>query len=230
MARRSSSAARVRAGPPLGPVMAVSAALFLASLIAPAAVTGGAPYPSPPRPDAEVTRYVTEHGDVLGLTGLFQFASSVPLAVFGAAAAAQLRRVGVRAAGPIIGAVGSVLASAALAVSGMLQWTLARVEPDAPLSLFVALRDLGFVAGGPWHVAGLGLLVAGIAVPALFYRLLPRWLAVVGVAIAVICEVATFVMLFDWLAYAIPLGRFPALAWLVAAAFLLPATRRRPTH
>lgn len=229
MAGRGSSSARVRAGPPLGPVMAVSLALFLASLIAPAAATGGEPYPAPTRPDAEVTRYVTEHGDVLGLTGLFQFASSVPLAVFGAAAAAQLRRIGVRAAGPIIGAVGAAIASAALAVSGMLQWTLARVEPDAPLSLFVAVRDLGFVAGGPWHVVGLGLLVAGIAAPALFYRLLPRWLALVGVVIAVICELTTLVMLLDRLAYAIPLGRFPALAWLVTAGFLLPATRRAPT-
>lgn len=222
-------ARRQRAGPPLPAVMGVSIALFVVSLVVPAALTGGAPYPSRLGDDAAVARYVSEHATALSLTALFQFASSVPLVVFGAAAAAQLRRVGAQAAGPVIGMVGAVLASAALGLSGLLQWTLAQVDPDAPLALLVAVRDLAFIAGGPWHTVGLGLLVAGIAVPALYYRLLPRSLAMVGIAVAVVCELTTFALLFDWAAYAIPLGRFPALLWLLAAAVRLPTARRGDT-
>lgn len=221
---------RGRAGPPLGPVMGISVALFVASLLVPAALTGGEPYPSPLGPDTELVRYVAEHADALSFSALFQFASSVPLVVFGAAAAAQLRRAGVQAAGPLIGVVGAVLASTGLALSGLLQWTLARVQSDAPRSLLVAIRDLGFVTGGPWHTVGLGLLVAGIAVPALFFRLLPRWLGIVGLGVTIVCELTTFALVFGWAAYAIPLGRFPALLWLLTSAVLLPATRRRGTR
>lgn len=218
---------RARAGPPLAPVIGVSLALFAASLVVPVLLTGGVPYPSVLGPDADIAAYVAAHHDALRFAALFQFAASVPLAVFGAAAAAQLRRLGVHAAGPTIGFAGAVLASAALATSSLLQWALSRLAPDAPLALLVALRDLAFITGGAWHTVGLGLLVAGIAVPALFFRLLPRWMSAVGVVIAVVCELTTFVLLIPSAAYAIPLGRFPALLWLLTAAVILPTTRRR---
>lgn len=65
--------------------------------------------------------------------------------------------------------------------------------------------------------------MAGVAVPALFYRLLP----LLGVGIAVLCELVTFSLVFDAFAYLIPLGRFAALAWLLTAGLLLPTTRHR---
>lgn len=218
---------RGRAGPPLGPVMAASVGLFVASLAVPAMLTGGAAYPSPLQSTSAVSAYVSKHATALSASGLFLLASSVPLAVYAAAAAAQMRRVGVQAAGPVIALAGGVLASAALALSGLMQWTLAQADAEASLGLLVALRDLAFAAGGPWHTVGLGLLVAGVAVPALFYRLLPRWLGIGGVGIAVVCELTTFALLVDWAAYLIPVGRFPALLRLLTAGLLLPVTHRR---
>ena len=207
--------------------MGASVGLFVASLAVPAILTGGAAYPSPLQPTSAVAEYVSEHTAALVVSGFFLLASSAPLVVYAAAAAAQLRRVGVQAAGPLIGMAGGLLASAALALSGLLQWTLAQADAEAPLGLLAALRDLAFAAGGPWHAVGLGLLVAGVAVPALFYRLLPRWFGIAGVGVAIVCELTTLALLIDWAAYRIPLGRFPALLWLLVAGRLLPATRRQ---
>lgn len=217
---------RARAGPPLGPVIGVSIALFLASLAVPAVVTGGLASPSQPLSDEQLAGYVAEHADALAWSALFRFAASVPLIVFGAAAAAQLGRVGVRAAGPVIGLAGAVLASGALALAGLLHWVLAQADPQAPLALLVALHDLAFVTGGPWHIVGLGLLVAGIAVPALVYGLLPRWLAVAGIAVAGACELTTLALVIDPIAEVIALARYPALLWLLTVAWMLPATPR----
>ena len=43
-----------------------------------------------------------------------------------------------------------------------------------------ALNFFSFITGSVGFVLGIGLLVAGIAVPALILRLLPRWLAWTG--------------------------------------------------
>lgn len=215
-----SSSRRARGGPPLGPVIGISLALFVASLVVPLLVTGQS-YPSPRGPATDLADYIAEHPAGLRLSALFLFASSVPLLVFGAAAASQLRRLRVRVAGPLIGMCGAVVASASLALTGLLQWTLSRVAADAS-ALQVALRDLAFITGGPWHTVGLGLLVAGIAVPAWFLRLLPRPLAATGIGLAVICELTTLAIVLDPAAYAIPVGRLGGLLWLLAAGILLP--------
>jgi hypothetical protein len=73
----------------------------------------------------------------------------------------------------------------------------------------------------------LGLLVAGIAVPAFFTRLLPRPLVFVGLFFAVIAELSTLSIVSDPLGYLLPVARFPILIWLIVAGFLLPHTRVR---
>lgn len=214
------------AGPPLAPVVGVSAVLFLAGIVVPLAVAGGEPYPAPLTGGEEaLVAYLARHADALRLGALLQFASSVPLAVFTAAAVARLHALGVRAAGPTIGLVGGLLGSAALAVSACGQWVLSRVSPDAPAALLGALNNLVFVTGGPWHVVGLGLLLAGVAVSSAFHRLLPRPIWVAGVALAVICELTTLTLVLPSAVYLIPVGRFGGLVWLVVAALLLPVRR-----
>jgi hypothetical protein len=71
------------------------------------------------------------------------------------------------------------------------------------------------------------LLVAGIAVPALILRLLPRALAGSGLVIAAVAELSTLSLVVPALAVLLPIARFPALIWLVVAGALLPNDRRK---
>jgi hypothetical protein len=53
---------------------------------------------------------------------------------------------------------------------------------------------------------------------------LPKWLVVLGLALAVIGELSWLSMIFPKLLFLIPLTMFPAFVWLIAAGFLLPKT------
>jgi hypothetical protein len=69
------------------------------------------------------------------------------------------------------------------------------------------------------------LLIAGIAVPALLSRLLPRPLALAGLVIAVAGAVSTVTLLSLGAGFLLPIVRFGGTAWLIAAAILLPHNR-----
>ena len=234
MTVRESRRARVRrpaeAGPPLPFVAAVSLVLFMASIVVPLLVGDGRGYPPPETTEPEFRAYLAANADAVSYAALFQFASSVPLAVFTASAVARLHALGVRAAGPSIGLAGGVLASAALATSACMQWVLSRTSPADSPELLQALRDLTFVVGGPWCVVALGLLMAGIAVPAAFYGLLPRPVWITGIALALVGELTTLTLATTAAAYLIPIARFGGLGWLVAAGALLPADSAAPPH
>jgi hypothetical protein len=89
-------------------------------------------------------------------------------------------------------------------------------------SLVRGLQDLAFLTGGVMHGVFLGLLVAGIAVPGWLVGLLPRPLAYAGLAIASIAELSTLSLVWQSMSFLLPVGRFPALLWLLAAGVLLP--------
>jgi hypothetical protein len=154
------------------------------------------------------------------------FASSVPLAIYAATASARLRQLGVTAPGATIALAGGVLAAGALGLSGLLAWTLSRPELTADATLVRAVSFLAFLTGGTGHVVPLGLLLAGIAVPSLIVGLLPRPVAWTGLAIAVIAELTTLVLIWPGLAVLLPIARFTALIWLIVAGALLPLRRR----
>jgi hypothetical protein len=86
---------------------------------------------------------------------------------------------------------------------------------------------LVFLTGGTGHVVALGLLIAGIAVPSLILGLLPRPVAWTGLAIAVVAELTTLVLIWPALAVLLPVARFTGLIWLIVAGARLPLRRRR---
>ncbi len=135
----------------------------------------------------------------------------------------------VRAARPGGGPHPGVLAAGLLIVSATLTWTQGQPAVGGDATLLHALAFVAFATGGFAHVACLGVLVAGVAVPGLLARLLPAWLAWVGLVVAALSELSLLAMVLPGLAFLIPLGRFGSLAWLVAAGFLLPAARARRT-
>ena len=213
-------------GPPLPLVMGASAALFVASLAVGGLLAGGS-LPSPFAPAPDRLAYFARNADAVRASGALQFAAAIPLAIFAASLHARLQHLGVRVAGAGIALAGGVLASGFLALSGLLQCALARRDAVGESSLVLALQDLVFLTGGPGHVVPLGLLVAGVAVPGLLRRLLPRPLAAAGLAVAAVAELSTLSLLWTEAVPLLPLARFPALLWLLVVAFALPATRRR---
>ena len=214
-------------GPPPGPIAIVVTALFMCSLLLPILVTGGDTYPSPYALQATIIDYFTAHPGPVRLTGLLQFAASLPLAIYAATVSARLNRLGIRAPGAVIALAGGVLASASMALSALLTWTLARPEIVSHPDLVRLVHDLAFITGGPGFVVPLGLLLAGVAVPGLLAGLLPRWIAWAGLLIAAVAMICTLAVAFPDLAILLPIARFPALAWLIAAGLLLPKQRPR---
>jgi hypothetical protein len=68
----------------------------------------------------------------------------------------------------------------------------------------------------------MGLLIAGICIPALVMKLLPKWLIVFGLTLGVIGELTFFSLVIPSALFLIPLTRFPSFVWLILAGFELP--------
>jgi hypothetical protein len=226
MSPTTARSAPAQAGPPLGVLALVSTVLLVAGVAGSAALAGQT-YPSP-YADADLIRqYFATSALAVTIGGTAVFASAVPLLIYAATVSARLRQLGVTAPGATIALAGGVTGASLLALSGLLQWTLARPAVITSEPLVRAVHDLSFLTGGPAHVVFLGLLVAGVAVPALLLGLLPRALAVAGLVIAAVGELATLALLWPELSVLVPLARFPGLIWLIVAGFRLPQRRAR---
>src|SRR5699024_7178665 len=116
------------------------------------------------------------------------------------------------------------------ALSALATWTAGQSVIAAHPELTRALGFFAFGTGGFTHLLGLGLLIAGIAVPSLIRRLLPPPVAWAGLAVAAVCELSILAMGSEPRQPLIPIGRFPGLAWIVAAGFLIPRARHRSTQ
>jgi hypothetical protein len=90
-----------------------------------------------------------------------------------------------------------------------------------------ALYYMVFAIGGVGFSVPMGLLIAGLTIPALVMKLLPRWLIVSGIALGAIGELSALSLVIPKALFLIPLTRFPGFIWLIAAGFALPATRSR---
>jgi hypothetical protein len=208
-------------GPPL-PIPAV----FLLVLSVVSAILGS----SGTRPDDNAVRIVTydldHHGVLIALATVVS-ATSIPLAIWAAVVYRRLRRLGVSAPGATMAFAGGLVAAASVSLSGIATW-VAAVSPDrSEPALARALTLLAFGTGGPGFVVPLGLMVAGVSVPALILHLLPRALGWIGIALAVLGMVSTFTLAASALYPLLPIGRFGIAAWLLVVSFILPRDRRR---
>jgi hypothetical protein len=96
-------------------------------------------------------------------------------------------------------------------------------------SVIRTLYYMAFGIGGVGYSVPLGLLIAGIAVPAGIMKLLPKWLVWTGLLLVLCGELSTLSLLFPKLVYLIPLTRFPGFIWLILVGFLLPGTKTHAT-
>jgi hypothetical protein len=185
--------------------------------------------PSPSAGAAAVLAYERSHQTLLQVAGFFGFGAAAPLAIWSATVYRRLRTLGVTAPGAVIALSGGLLAAASLALTGLIGWVTAQTAqlaaPVADPALARALADLGFATGAAGFVVPLGLLVAGVSVPALLLGLTPQPWAWFGLAVAAISELSSLVLLTSSLGPALPIGRFGSLIWLVAVSVLLPHSR-----
>ena len=182
----------------------------------------GGVMPLPYGPMSAVVAYVRAEPVAVQVIATATFASSVPLAIYAAAAGARLRQLGVTQPAATIALTGGTLAAGALGLTGLLGWTLSRPEISADTALVRAIYFLVFLVGSPGHLVALGLLVAGMAVPGRTLGLMPKPLAWTGLAIAALAEVTTLVLVWPRLGVVLPIARVVALVWLVAAGATLP--------
>src|SRR2546423_5024459 len=160
-----------QAGPPL---------IVPAAALAALTVAGGVLGLWGPRPDwtpEDVVGYAATNGTTMAVGAALLLGSAFPLVVYAATLARRMQRLGVTAPGPLMGLAGAVLAAASIVVSALVGWTMAQTAVLGDASMAKALATLWFATGGVGFVAPFGLLLLGIAVPALILRLLPRMLA-----------------------------------------------------
>jgi len=220
---RSSETQRVgHRSPPLGLLASVFFALFVASIVAHFALTEGAPYPTPFRPLDELQAHYLRFADSARWVAMLQFGASVP---FGLCAVVMVSRMlfhRVRVAGVYIALLGGLGASFFMGVSALAGWMLSQPGVADDLGALRIAQLFMFATGGVGHTTMLGLLLAGISVPALMFGLLPRWVCWLGLVVAAIAELSVLSLGFPQLSILLPLARFPAYLWLLAAAFMLP--------
>lgn len=211
-------------GPPLLIPVLAYVALFAASLFNLLQARGM--FPTPFHPFADKLDYFVNNATAAHLSGFLQFAGAIPLLVFTGAVYSRLRFFGIRAAGPALALAGGLLAALSLAGSGVMLWMLSRPGTLENPSLVSAFYDLMFVLGGPAHLAGLGLLLLGVSIPAGIYRLIPRWTMVLGIVAGTAAELSTLTLLTFKASYLLP-ARFPAAVWMIAVAISLPSWKPR---
>jgi hypothetical protein len=156
------------------------------------------------------------------LCAFLQFGAAVPLGIFSATIASRFRFLGIWAAGPNIAFFGGLATVSNMMVSSALLWAMSHGDTAHDPPLIQVLYRFDFALGGAGFSVPFGLLLMGIAITAGFGRLLPRWLIVTGIAIALAGELSWLEMMFPRFLFLIPRTRFPGFLWLIAAGFLLP--------
>jgi hypothetical protein len=143
--------------------------------------------------------------------------------VYAAVLARRMRGLGVTGPAPLNGLGGAVLAGSSAVASALAGWAGVQAAPLADPAVSKVLAVLWFAAGGVGFVAPLGLLLIGIAVPALRARLLPAPLGWAALAVGILGVLSTAALVTDALYLLLPVGRFGGLLVLLATALLLPA-------
>ena len=212
-------------GPHPGAVSVVYAVLFLASLVETAIMTKGGHIPSPFISADLVQAFFAGNAEAVKIGAFLQFGAAIPLGIFAATIVSRLQFLGMNVAGVSITLFGGFAASLFAAISALLQWVLGQPGVASQAETTRILHLLAFATGGVGFVAAFGLLLAGASVIAWFTRMLPRWLALMGLVAAAIAELSSLSLIFTPVAYLLPVARFAGLIWIIATGFLLPRSR-----
>jgi hypothetical protein len=208
-------------GPSLILLATVHILVFVAGLVAAATLRHGAPYVTPFAPAEGMRLFFAQSPTAVRVSNFFLFASAVPFGIFAVTIVSRLRFMGVRAAGTNITLLGGLIATIALMLSGITGWVLSVTEVSASAQLVKAIFFLCFLLGGTVYSVGFGLLAAGVSVTSYFMRLLPRWMVVLGILLAITGELSSFSLIAYPANFFIPVTRYLGLIWMVSVAVAL---------
>ncbi|MGB9029465.1 MAG: hypothetical protein WCC27_05015 [Acidobacteriaceae bacterium] len=211
-------------GPPAGMLATIYTILFCTGLYFAMGFGGRPHFPAPWEPVSTIAAYFATQPHAVMLCAFFHFGSAIVLGLFTATMVNQMRFLGVRAAGVNIALFGGFATAFGMFASAFSLWAMAQHGVAQDAAVTEALYYFGFAFGGPGFSAPLGLLMAGISIPALLMKLLPRWVTVLGIVLGLVGELSWLALLFPKAVILIPLTRFPGFVWLIAAGFLLPRT------
>ena len=208
-----------------GAVAVIYTVLFCAGLYAVA--NGEAHFPRPWDSAPTMAAYFQLRSKAVLLCAFLQFGSAIPLGIFTATIVSRLRFLGVKAAGATIALYGGHAESFALTCCSIVLWVMTRPGVADDVLLTKALNYVSFGFGGFGYSVPLALLMAGVSVPALFYRLVPKWISILGLIVAGFGVVSWLSLEFAPAMFFIPLTRFPGFVWMIAVGFALPTMARR---
>jgi hypothetical protein len=211
-------------GPHLGIVAIVFTLLFNMGLY-PVTMYGGKPYfPGPWESAGVIQVFFLARPMSATICAFLQFGSAISLGIFTASISSQLRFLGAKSAGVYIALFGGLLTVCNIIASTFFMWTMAHPGIANDASLLGALYFMQYAFGGPGFSVALGILLAGVSVTAGFMKLLPKWIIIFGIVLAVFGELSWLNLIFPQALFLVPLTRFPGFVWLIAAGFKLPRT------
>jgi hypothetical protein len=230
---QSINSASKHQGPNPGILAIVYTALFNAGLFfvisfqAPehfaASETAVRPYfPGPWESAQTIVVYFQSHPSAVLMCAFLQFGAAIPLGLFSVTMVSRLQFLGVRGAGVFIALFGGLMAAFNIATSALVLWVMSYPGIAQEGGVLRALYYLVFSIGGVGFSVPMGLLIAGISVPSLIMKLLPKWLAISGLVLAMIGELSALTLVIPQLLFLIPVTRFPSFIWLIFAGFKLP--------
>jgi len=213
--------------PNLGILAIVFTVLFNTGLYFVISFSPTAPrFPGPWESADVIAAYFQNHSRDVLLCALFHFGAAVPLGIFTATMVSRLDFLGAKVAGIYIALFGGFLTAFNLTLSALILWVIAYPGIAQEVAVLRALYYAVFAIGGVGYSVPLGLLFAGVCVPAGFMRLLPRWLVVFGMLLAICGELSWLSLVLPKLLFFIPLTRFPGFIWMIITGFLLPKYRQ----
>jgi len=211
--------------PHLGLVAVIHTVLFNAGLYFVISFTGAPHYPGPWESSETIASYFQNHSREALLCAFLQFGAAIPLGIYSASIVSRLEFLGVRAACATIALFGGFMTAINMAAAALILWVMAYPGIAQNEAALGALYYLTFAIGGVGFSVPIGLLMAGVCVPAAFMKLLPRWLIIFGFALAVIGELSALSLVLPKTLLLIPLTRFPGFVWLIGAGFALPRSK-----
>jgi hypothetical protein len=212
-------------GPHVGIMAVVFTLLFNAGLYPLMGFGGGLRFPGPYDNAAAMASYFALRPNAALVCAFFHFGAAIALGLFTAVTVHQLRFLGVRAAGTSIALFGGLATAWNMTASACVLWAMASSAVAQSPVLTQMMYYVQFALGGPGFSVPMGLLMAGISVTALFAKVLPRWIVVFGILLAICGEMSWFTLLTHSTLFLIPLVRFPGFLWLMLCGFNLQRTR-----
>ncbi|HEX3472285.1 MAG TPA: hypothetical protein VHT28_13970 [Silvibacterium sp.] len=222
---RISAISQSHAGPPLWLLAILYTVMFNAGLYPVTVLAGPVHWPGPWEPANVIVPYFQTHATQV-LTCLFlQFGATICLGLFSAVVVSRMYFLGVRSAGPWIALFGGFLTVFNGIAASLIVWTMIHPGVLQEPSILLGFYYLSYAFGGPGFSIPMGLLMAGVSIPAAFMKLLPKWIIVLGLVLAAAGVLSWFHLISPGALFLVPLVRFPGFIWLIAVGFALPRIR-----